>query len=872
MLNPSSSHAWRRWTLRVLQSPLLLLAQIRSRAARGGGGSSSPVLPLYAPVGGGRGGGGGGFFDDSQAKHGKSKTLLQDLACFAFFLLCIFALLHALWPATTATVTTAAVAGSADDVRFVEVEIADDQPDSLALPAPPVPVQEERVAELEPPQLGEPDRSGIDAAQSNGRAEATRGQQETETKTKAIESEPAAPGTDHVRAAPTPVSTSGPTVAAGDEAYAALTASRRQAVREAFLHTWRGYEKYAWGHDELRPVSNATNDSWGGWGATLVDGLDTAMLMGLDEEVARARKHVETIDFNKDYVASFFETTIRYLGQNRTPAALRRLCLMALPPPALAPLSFASLFSLPLFFFCSWIAHVFVVAGGLLGAYEISRDGLYLQKATQLADLLMACFDSTASGLPQSKVNLATGACSNQRWAGGSILAEVGSVQLEMEYLSFHTGDPSYAAKARKVYTLLDQAEKDVKGLYPTYIDPQTGRFTNSHVSFGSFGDSFYEYTLKLWLLTDRRDQDALRMWNEAMAAMETHLLRTRVVEHPDERALPAGGAAASSLPRVQREYAFVGELTTHPGGGGSGTYLHKMEHLTCFLPGLLALGVSAVADEALRAQSGLATMRTSEAHAVMQHAHETTQPGHAGAAAVAAESDPTAAGAGAGALTPEEEVLRAHAGQHVRASTALLRTCTAAYHTTSTGLAPETIDFGVEFSGGGSRGPASVGAGQGAQRDTRPPLQLERESDVLGALFTVDQPKYILRPETLESILVLYRLTGDESYREEGWRIFENIKRSCKTPSAFSAIKDVNIGRGRGGRQGAADTYSAQQTQQGRAEYSSPENWTDSQESFFLAETLKYLYLLFSDPDFLPLDRYVFNTEAHPLGVLVKH
>lgn len=111
-----------------------------------------------------------------------------------------------------------------------------------------------------------------------------------------------------------------------------------------------------------------------------------------------------------------------------------------------------------------------------MGAYEISRDALYLQKATQLADRLMAGFDSSSTGLPQSKINLGTGAASNQRWAGGSsILAEIGSVQLELEYLSFHTGNPVYAQKARSVYSLLDAAHKDVKGLYPTYIDPDTG-------------------------------------------------------------------------------------------------------------------------------------------------------------------------------------------------------------------------------------------------------------------------------------------------------------------------------------------------------------------------------------------------------------
>jgi mannosyl-oligosaccharide alpha-1,2-mannosidase len=40
-----------------------------------------------------------------------------------------------------------------------------------------------------------------------------------------------------------------------------------------------------------------------------------------------------------------------------------------------------------------------------------------------------------------------------------------------------------------------------------------------------------------------------------------------------------------------------------------------------------------------------------------------------------------------------------------------------------------------------------------------------------------------------------------------------------------------------------------------------------DNQESFFLAETLKYLYLLFTDDDVIPLDKYVFNTEAHPFS-----
>jgi hypothetical protein len=47
------------------------------------------------------------------------------------------------------------------------------------------------------------------------------------------------------------------------------------------------------------------------------------------------------------------------------------------------------------------------------------------------------------------------------------------------------------------------------------------------------------------------------------------------------------------------------------------------------------------------------------------------------------------------------------------------------------------------------------------------------------------------------------------------------------------------------------------------------PPTLADKMESFWLAETLKYFYLLFEDdPDVIPLDQYVFNTEAHPLPI----
>ncbi|XP_045154866.1 mannosyl-oligosaccharide 1,2-alpha-mannosidase IC [Echinops telfairi] len=85
----------------------------------------------------------------------------------------------------------------------------------------------------------------------------------------------------------------------------------------------------------------------------------------------------------------------------------------------------------------------------------------------------------------------------------------------------------------------------------------------------------------------------------------------------------------------------------------------------------------------------------------------------------------------------------------------------------------------------------------------------------------------YILRPEVVESYMYLWRQTA--------------LEKHCRTSGGFSGIQDV---------------------------YSSLPNHDNRQQSFFLAETLKYLYLLFSEDDVFSLEDWVFNTEAHPLPV----
>ena len=102
-----------------------------------------------------------------------------------------------------------------------------------------------------------------------------------------------------------------------------------------------------------------------------------------------------------------------------------------------------------------------------------------------------------------------------------------------------------------------------------------------------------------------------------------------------------------------------------------------------------------------------------------------------------------------------------------------------------------------------------------------------------------------LLRPETVESLFYLWRITKEEKYRVWGYRIFcafREFTRMDGPHGGYGSINDVTVG--------------------------SKEEVTfrdDKMESFFLAETLKYLYLLFADDDVIDIRDYVFNTEAHP-------
>lgn len=448
-------------------------------------------------------------------------------------------------------------------------------------------------------------------------------------------------------------------------------------VREAFLHAWRGYRNYAWGWDELQPLSKRGRNSFGGIGITILDSLTSLWLMGLDEQFREAAAWVrDELDFDKaDSETSVFELIIRGVG-------------------------------------------------GLLGAHALSGQSFFLEKARDLADRLLPALN-TSSKLPLPKWNIA------RRRGNGSaeptILAEAGSLQLEFRYLSSRTGDKRFRTAADRAFDAIRST--GASGLLPVYLTPPgftPVRMLTSKFAVGALADSYYEYLLKQWLQSPSEDRFR-RLWLEAMDELPA-LVRPRPsfqAGKPDFKVLEAAM---------------------------NGDAIWKMDHLSCFAPAMIALGLHT--------------------------------------------------------LRPRDLAVRGRNATWWRLAEGLTSSCVQMWTSSRTGLAPE-------FS----------------YVKSRPPFQFAEVPQQAAHSF--------LRPETAESLFYMYRFTGDERYRQWGEKIFRAIMEHAKVDAGFASVKDVN---------------------------QKPTEKHDEMQSFVMAETLKYLWLLFSPADALDLDRFVLNTEGHPL------
>ena len=239
-------------------------------------------------------------------------------------------------------------------------------------------------------------------------------------------------------------------------------------VKSEFLHAWNGYKKYAWGHDDLKPLSKSYKD----WYAesllmTPVDSLDSLYLLGFKQEADQTRKYITAnLSFDKDINVQNFEITIRLLG-------------------------------------------------GLLSAYQMTGDAKLLRLAENLGTRLLPVFNSP-TGLPYKYVNLKTGKTRGEI----SNPAETGTLLIEFGTLARLTNKPIFYEKAKRALVETYNRRSPL-GLVGTRINVETGKWTNTGSHVSAEIDSYYEYLLKCAILFD--DADCKRMWQESINAVNKY-------------------------------------------------------------------------------------------------------------------------------------------------------------------------------------------------------------------------------------------------------------------------------------------------------------------------------------------------------------
>ncbi|KAH0785478.1 Mannosyl-oligosaccharide 1,2-alpha-mannosidase MNS1 [Histomonas meleagridis] len=439
---------------------------------------------------------------------------------------------------------------------------------------------------------------------------------------------------------------------------------KQKAVRDSFLFAWNSYKNYAWGYDFLKPNSKRGQNVYSG-GLSITDSLDTLLIMGLDDEFKQARDWVAN-SFSMSGSYSVFEINIRHIG-------------------------------------------------GLISAYELTGDKMFLDKVTQLADALLPVFNPQ-TGLFSNLVSIHRNGDKYQGSPHGgdsNYLADVGTIQLEFYTLSMHTGNRKYAEVANRIYKTIFGKYPN-QGLYPEMLGVRDGSSRSSYKGIDCSSDSFYEYLIKLYLLTNGTQTKFL----------DKYLLTTKDIEN--------------KLLTTDGKHTWVARLQGE-------TKRNSITHLVTFVAGMLAIG--------------------------------------------AVKKNPKIA-------------------EHMKIADELATTYYKLYTMQPSGLMPECVSF-----------------------------------DGKGGVHSC-KSEYLLRPETVESLFVLYRFTGLQKYRDYAWEIYKSIEKSCRVENGYTNVFGVD---------------------------SPNPSHGDTMDSYFLAETFKYLYLIFSSSELIPTAEYVFNTEAHPFKVWTK-
>ncbi len=242
---------------------------------------------------------------------------------------------------------------------------------------------------------------------------------------------------------------------------------------------------------------------------------------------------------------------------------------------------------------------------------------------------------------------------------------------------------------------------------------------------------------------------------------------------------------------------------------GLDGTIHPKMDHLVCFMPGTIALAVT-----------GGLTVAEARKQPSWSKQHE-------------------------------EDMLLARE---------LTKTCMGMYRATATGLAPEIVHFKIDD-------PPKMYRQEVLHSKSE--MRVKEDVDWKTDFVVKEADAHNLqRPETVESLFYLWRITGDEIYREWGWEMFESFVKHTMVESGggFTSINDVRVVPPPT-RDNMESFWLVRSSSPSLPHLSASSQSRPSPKliPYHQAETLKYFYLLFSPVDLLPLDQIVLNTEAHP-------
>ena len=247
--------------------------------------------------------------------------------------------------------------------------------------------------------------------------------------------------------------------------------SKASAVVEEYRYVWGQYEKYAFGNDSLLPLNNSAENDLFGWGASIVDGIDTAVIMGLTDIVEKQLAWIASVDFTRsESLVDEFDAMIRYIG---------------------GLLSAYDLINSPI-----------VPAG----TYNQTQVDALLTAAKTISDQLKPAFNTT-SGLPLSQTNITTGESSNCNPLEPCNSVNVdtavcGTLILEWYRLSDLTNDTSYRELAERTEANLISPNQNLSFPYIVglSLDVNTGKYNSFQGGWQGGIDSFYEYLIKTYI------------------------------------------------------------------------------------------------------------------------------------------------------------------------------------------------------------------------------------------------------------------------------------------------------------------------------------------------------------------------------------